>query len=172
MESLVDHLKSRGMKPDLYSATFDEEERIATFYLFNMSGHIVGYQQYRPDADKKQKNDPKDGRYFTYLPKDTDGVFGLDLLNHEDRTIYVTEGIFKAAVLHRLGYNAIAVLTSTPKRLKPWFRIMKATWNLVAIGDPDDAGRKLVNMVKSGFQSPFDLDEMSDEDIKSLLGSC
>ena len=49
---------------------------------------------------------------------------------------------------------------------------MNATWNLVAIGDPDDAGRKLVNMVKSGFQSPFDLDEMSDEDIKSLLGAC
>ena len=171
MENMLDHLKSRGMNPNLYSVAIDEQERIATFYLYNINGHIVGYQQYRPDADKKQKNDPKDGRYFTYLPKDTDGVFGLELLNKSDRTIYVTEGIFKAAVLHRLGYNAIAVLTSTPKRLKPWFKIMKATWNLVAIGDPDDAGRRLVNMVKNGFQSPLDLDEMADEDIISLLGA-
>ncbi len=169
MESLADHLRNRGMNPDLYRVAYDEEERIATFFLYNLSGHIVGYQHYRPEAGKERKNDPKQGRYFTYLPEGKDGVFGLDLLNHEDRTIYVTEGIFKAAVLHRLGYNAIAVLTSTPKRLKPWFRIMKATWNLVAIGDPDDAGRKLVNMVKSGFQSPFDLDEMSDEDIIELL---
>lgn len=171
MESIADHLRSRGMDPDLYHLAYDEEERIATFLLYNLSGHVVGYQQYRPDADKQKKNHPKEGRYFTYLPKDTDGIFGLDLIDPTNRTIYVTEGIFKAAVLHRLGYNAIAVLTSTPKRLKPWFRIMKATWNLVAIGDPDDAGRKLVNMVKTGFQSPADLDEMTDEDIKSLLGA-
>jgi hypothetical protein len=158
------------MDPSRYPISYDPEEGIITFLLFNYNGGLVGYQQYRPDQPSKQKkNDPKTGRYFTYLPKDTDGVFGLDVLDHTDRTIYIVEGVFKAAVLHRLGFNALAVLTSTPKRLKPWFKILRQTWNLVAIGDNDDAGRKLVNIVKRGFQSPQDLDEMSDEEILKLL---
>jgi len=49
---------------------------------------------------------------------------------------------------------------------------LRQTWNLIAIGDNDDAGRKLVNIVGKGFQSPEDLDEMSDEDIHSLLRGC
>ena len=170
METQRNHLISRGMDPSRYPIAYDPEEGIITFLLFNYNGGLVGYQQYRPDKPSKQKkNDPKTGRYFTYLPKDTDGVFGLDVLDHTDRTIYIVEGIFKAAVLHRLGFNSIAVLTSTPKRLKPWFRILRQTWNLVAIGDNDDAGRKLVNIVGKGFQSPADLDEMTDEEIFSLL---
>ena len=172
METLLEHLKSRGMDPSRYPIAYDHDEGIVTFLLFNGTGQLVGYQQYRPSQPSKQKkNDPKSGRYYTYLPKETDGVFGLDVLNHSDRTIYIVEGVFKAAVLHRLGYNSIAVLTSTPKRLKPWFKILRQTWNLVAIGDPDDAGLKLVNTIKNGFQSPLDLDEMTDEDIISLLGA-
>lgn len=165
------HLISRGMNPDLYKIYYDEDEKIATFQLWNFSGKFVGYQQYRSNiVEKKKKNDPASGRYFTYLPRETDGIFGLDQINYEDRNLYIVEGIFKASVLHRLGYNAIAVLTSTPKRLKPWFRILKVTWNLIAIGDNDSAGRRLINIVGNGFQSPIDLDEMSDEDIKKLLG--
>lgn len=172
METMINHLIDRGMDPSKYPISYDPEEGVITFLLFNGAGQLVGYQQYRPEQPSKQKkNDPKSGRYYTYLPKETDGVFGLDVLNHSDRTIYIVEGVFKAAVLHRLGYNAIAVLTSTPKRLKPWFKILRQTWNLVAIGDNDEAGRKLVNIVKNGFQSPTDLDEMSDEDIISLLGA-
>lgn len=170
MESLREHLIQRGMNPDLYPICYDEDEKVITFWLHNGVGDIVGYQQYRPSVEeKKKKNDPKSGRYFTYLKQDKDGVFGWDVVNRDDRTIYIVEGVFKAAVLHRLGFNAIAVLTSTPKRLKPWFRILRQTWNLVAIGDNDDAGRKLVNIVGKGLQSPVDLDEMLDEDILELL---
>lgn len=171
MESLRQHLIDRGMNPDLYPICYDEEEGVITFWLHNGTGDLVGYQQYRPAVDeKKKKNDPKSGRYFTYLKQDKDGVFGWDVVDFNDRTIYIVEGVFKAAVLHRLGYNAIAVLTSTPKRLKPWFRILRQTWNLVAIGDNDDAGKKLVNIVGKGIQSPVDLDEMLDEDIIELIG--
>lgn len=173
MESLKQHLITRGMDPDLYQVTYDDVEGVVTFMLYNGVGAIVGYQQYRPaQVSKQKKNNPKEGRYYTYLPRETDGVFGWDLVDFNNKTIYVVEGVFKAGVLHRLGYNAIAVLTSTPKRLKPWFRILKATMNLVAIGDNDDAGRKLVNIVGKGFQSPTDLDEMADEDITKLLRGC
>lgn len=172
MEELFQHLIDRGMNPDLYTVCYDSQERVITFYLHNLSEQLVGYQQYRPDQLSKRENDPKMGRYFTYLKEGKDGVFGLTNLKFNDRRIFIVEGIFKAAVLHRLGYNAIAVLTNSPKRLKPWFKIMRATWDLIAIGDNDDAGRKLVNTVGKGFQSPMDLDEMADEDIHSLLRGC
>lgn len=166
---LLDHLKSRGMDPSRYAMSLDEENNIAIFYLFNLSHQIVGYQQYRPDRDNKSNNDPKDGRYFTYLPRGVDGFFGLDQINPNDRTIYIVEGVFKAAKLHSLGYNAISALSSSPKRLTPWFKILRQTWNLIAIGDNDPAGKMLVNIVKRGFQSPVDLDEMEDSELLELL---
>ena len=159
------------MDTSLYQFGFDDEAREASFYLYNLSGKLVGYQRYSPDLDKKKNNDPKDCRYYTYIPAGVDAVFGLDLLNKEDRTIYIVEGLFKAATLHRLGFNAVAVLTSTPKRLKPWFRIMKATYRLIAVGDNDSAGNKLVNMVGFGKCSPRDLDEMNDEEVLEFLSS-
>lgn len=167
---LKEHLTSRGMNIVLYPIIYDAKEEIITFYLYNLSRQVTGYQQYRPfKSAKQQRNDPKDGRYYTHLKGDQDGMFGLELLKGTRRTIYIVEGVFKAAVLHRLGYNAIAVLTSAPKRLKPWFGIMNETWNLVAIGDNDSAGALLVRTVGKGFQSPKDLDEMSDSDIIELL---
>lgn len=166
---LVKHLKERGMDPSLYLYSKNYSANTVTFYLFNMKGDMIGYQQYRPNVNEKKKNDPKHGRYFTYLPRETIGVFGLETLDPNDRTIYIVEGIFKAAVLHRLGFNSIAVLTSTPKHMKPWFKILRQTWNLVAIGDNDDAGKKFINYIKKGFQSPIDLDEMKDEEILELL---
>lgn len=169
MTDLITHLKSRGMDPYRYSMAIDEVNRVVTFYLHNGTGDLVGYQIYRPDSTDKKNNDPKLGRYYTYLPKQVDGVFGLEQLNDDNGIIYIVEGIFKAAVLHRLGYNAIAVLTSSPKRLKPWFKIMRQKWSLVAIGDPDAAGQRLVNIVGKGFTSPKDLDEMTDDEIRELL---
>ena len=173
VESMKQHLQDRGMDYSKYPIDFDPVEGVISFHLFNGNGHFVGYQQYRPDQPSKQKkNDPKSGRYFTYLRSETDGVFGLDVLDHKDRSIFVVEGVFKAAVIHRLGYNAIAVLTSSPKRLKPWLKILRQTWNLIAIGDNDDAGKRLVNIVGKGCQSPLDIDEMNDYDVLELLGGC
>lgn len=168
---LVKHLEERGMNPKLYSYAKSYSASTVTFYLWNLSGQMVGYQQYRPGRTSKRENNPRQSKYFTKL-KEKDGVFGLELLDFKQKTIYIVEGIFKAAVLHRLGFNALAVLTNHPKRLKPWFRILRAQgWSLIAIGDNDQAGQKLVNTVKSGFLSPQDLDEMKDEDILSLLGA-
>ena len=156
----------------LYHTMYGEDELgpIITFYLYNGAKKVVGYQQYRLNQTTKKNNDPHESRYFTYLPSGVDGVFGLECFDPDKKDVYIVEGIFKAAVLHRLGYNAIAVLTNHPKRLKTWFRILKARYNLIGIGDPDSAGQKLVNTVKRGFLSPIDLDEMADEDILELLG--
>lgn len=166
--NLYNHLKERGMNPDLYDCHLDDDLGVATFMLYDLSGRLVGYQKYRPTGDKTRSN-AENGRYFTYCPEKTTAVFGLELLDPTDRTLYVTEGIFKAAVLHRLGYNAIAVLTSTPKPMRQWFWLLGKRYNLQAVGDGDSAGAALVRMVGKGFCSPVDLDEMKDEDIEELL---
>lgn len=169
IDLLKEHLRSRGMDPDLYTVAYDPEYGLATFYLHNGVGIITGYQQYNPNQTSKKMNDPKESRYYTYLPSGVDGFFGLEAFDKNKKDIYIVEGVFKAGVLHRLGFNAIAVLTNHPKRLKPWFKILKANYNLIAIGDPDSAGQRLVNTVKQGFLSPLDLDEMEDEEILDLL---
>ncbi len=166
---LVKHLKDRGMNPDLYNYSKSYSGNVVTFYLWNLSGQLVGYQQYKPLKTAKKQNNPKSARYFTYLPSGVDGCFGLELLDYSKKDLYVVEGVFKAAVLHRLGFNAVAVLTSSPKRFKSWFKVMRQQFNVVAVGDADDAGAKLVRTVGKGFQSPKDLDEMTDEEVLELL---
>lgn len=164
------HLKSRGMNYKLYRASYSYGANKVTFPLYNGVGDWVGYQAYRPLATgKKKKNDPRLGRYYTRLKYDKLGCFGLECFDPTKRDVYIVEGIFKAATLHRLGYNALAVLTSTPKHMRSWFRILGARYNLIAIGDNDNAGAKLVKIVGRGFQSPMDLDEMTDEAVVELL---
>ena len=165
---VASNLRSRGLL-ETYSGYpyVDEEEGVATFLLYN-GNKLVGYQQYRPAADKKKRNHPRDGRYFTYLPKETDGLYGLEQ-DAGRGTLFVVEGIFKAIKLHNLGYNAISPLGATPKRLKPYFRVLKATRKLVALGDNDPAGASLVRTVGYGRTTPTDLDEMSDEAVRELV---
>ena len=78
---LVQHLKDRGMNPKLYVISYSYSGSIITFYLYNLTGQIVGYQRYKPLSTYKKTNDPKSARYYTYLPRDVDGVFGLELLD-------------------------------------------------------------------------------------------
>jgi DNA primase len=158
------------MDPSLYRYSKCYKTNKVTFLLYNLSGQIVGYQHYRPLVEEKGvKNNPKLGRYFTKLPRATIGVFGLECLNPNDSRVFIVEGIFKAGVLHRLGYNAIAVLGADPKPLQGWFKALRGRYTLYAIGDADEAGKRLVEIVGNGFQSPKDLDEMTDEDIMELI---
>lgn len=157
-ETLRQHLISRGVDLCKYKPYIGDS--VATFMLYTPAKKLVGYQQYRPESDKKKRNDPKDCRYYTYLPSQTDGFFGFEQDNGLGR-LYIVEGIFKAIALHNIGVNAIAVLGATPKRLRPTFKIWRATRELYAIGDNDSAGRELVKYVKRGVQSPIDIDEMS-----------
>lgn len=165
---LLEHLEQRGMNPTLYDLHYDEDEGVVYFYLYNFAKELVGYQQYRPDADKKNKNHPKEGKYYTYLKNNKDGFFGLEYENGSN-VLFLVEGVFKAAKLHNLGYQAVAVLGNDPKRLKPLLRVLKRKYKLVAVGDNDSAGSKLVNVVGYGGQSPADLDEMSDKDVHEFV---
>jgi hypothetical protein len=86
-------------------------EDTATVPLWNLSGQLVGYQQYRPNASKEAKNDPREGRYFTRLARDRVGVWGLESWSFSD-TLFLCEGVFDACKVTWLGYSALAVFST------------------------------------------------------------
>jgi phage/plasmid primase-like uncharacterized protein len=87
LQSLKNHLKERHLDLNKSRVWLDGAENVATFPLWNLSGEMVGYQQYRPDGDKKSRKDPRMGKYFTFVSKEATGdaklaVWGLEELNH------------------------------------------------------------------------------------------
>lgn len=160
---MYNHLKSRGMNPDLYPG-WGSDGDVARFPLRNFAGMMTGYIQYRPEGEKKAQN-AEHGRYYTFITKGEIGVFGTESL-HFSETIYLTGGMFKASTLHRLGFAALHVSSVSPKVLKHQLYILNRPY--VAIGDNDDEGRTFARRF-GGFTSPVDVDEMSDADVLEML---
>lgn len=159
----------RKFNPSYYptSAVVDSSNELLTVYLHNLSGQLVGYQQYNPLSNDKRTVNPKEARYFTYVTKGQTGIWGLENLDPHKRICFVVEGIFKASILHLLGYNAIALLTSSPSKsmLNQMFAM---PYLFIGLGDPDKAGEKLVRSIKRGFTTPVDADEMSPRELYKL----
>lgn len=170
MRTVRNHLRERHVNLDLHRPVVDESERVATFFLYNLSGQIVGYQQYRPDAGKEKKNYPREGRYFTYRLKRTVGVWGLESLNLRKDLVFVTEGVFDAARLTELGQPALAVLSNDPTADLRNFLVCLGR-RVVAVCDPDSAGRKLAKVGNQVEIMPdsWDLGDAPDEFVEQLI---
>ena len=172
MRSIRDHLIDRHMDLGLHKAWISESERLAVFPLWNLSGQMVGYQQYRPDAGKEKRNHPKDGRYFTYNPKNVaTAVWGLESWYLSDE-LYICEGIFDACRMTAIGSSAIATMSNNPKHLRSWFSALSRP--IVAICDPDNAGRQLAKYGDVAYIMPEgsdlgDADEMTPYQIKKTV---
>lgn len=169
MDSLIQHLHNRHINFDIHRVWLDNEEYMATFPLLNLSGQLVGYQQYRPLANKEKKNNPKEGRYFTYTKKDTRGVWGLESWKFS-KTLFITEGIFDACRLTDKGYSAIATMSNDPKHLLNLFYIISQDRPIVAICDNDSAGKKLAKYGTSSIiVEDGDLGDASEKYVNELL---
>jgi len=140
MGAVASNLVSRYVKEPSYRIHIDEDEGVATFMLFDLSGAVCGYQQYRPAAGKEKKNHPREGRYFTYKSEGRIAVFGLETWNWSNE-LFIVEGIFDCVRIHNLGLSAIATLSNDPKPLRSWFRAMSRP--IMAICDSGPDGRKL-----------------------------
>lgn len=170
--TVLQNLRSRRFDMDLHTAWVDEDEGVATFPLWNLSGQMVGYQQYRPSTTKKKDNHPKMSRYFTYRKNKVVGVWGLESWSLSN-TLFVTEGVFDAARLTCLGYSAVATLSNdVDSSLARWLWLARKTRLVVTVCDNDAAGRRLAkyghlsHVVESG-----DLGDATDEYVNNFLRS-
>jgi hypothetical protein len=164
--NIAEHLQHRGLDTTQYSVTWDDDT--ACFLLFNLSGKIVGYQQYRPDADKVPSNDPKMSRYFTWA-KDQIAVWGLETYHWREDVLFFTEGVFDACKLHNLGLPAVAVLSNNPQKMRSWISCLPKT--TVAICDDDDAGYKLAKLCDRYAICPQgqDLGDMTQQQVVDFI---
>lgn len=161
---MLEHLKARGMNCSLYPFMGMDDE-VACFPMYDFSGRMTGFHQYRPDGEKKNPNHPKLGRYFTYIASGKLGVFGLESLKFS-KEIYLVGGLFKATTLHRLGYASLHVSGASYKHLKPQLALLNRPF--LAIGDQDSEGAQFVARY-GGWQSLGDVDELTDKDVIEMV---
>jgi len=175
MTVIETHLVSRGVDLSRVRVFIDEVECVATFPLFNLTGQMVGFQQYRPFASKQVRNDPRTGRYYTHVAREHDhvkkiAVWGLESTRTCDSSCFVVEGIFDAVKIQNENLPALAVLCNDPKHLRPWLR----AWNkhIIAVVDSDAAGSKLASIAHRVMRLPSqfkDLGEMDQREVSALL---
>jgi hypothetical protein len=133
------------MSPNVHSYWTNDDEVSVTFPIWNLSGQLVGYQRYRPLADKTRKNDPREGRYFTRIGRDRVGVWGMESWKFSE-TLFVTEGVFDACRLTSIGYSAIAILSyQVNPTTYSWLRMVRGYRPVVAVCDGDTSGHKMRN---------------------------
>jgi len=174
--SVSDNLKERGVDTSKTRVIVSEEENTAAFLLYNSSGQLVGYQQYRPGASKSQNNDPKAGRYFTFLGDEGKGkkigVWGLETITPSTQTVYIVEGIFDAIKIANLGKAVLAVFTNNPKHLTNW--LYSLSMKIIAILDNDESevGKKLGRFASESYITPEpykDLGDMPQSEVSSFI---
>lgn len=167
--NLLEHLKSRHLDLNLHRPVLDHENNIATFFLYNLSGQLVGFQQYRPLADKKASNSPRESRYFTFRKQPTLALFGVESLHLTPHVVFLTEGVFDACRLTEKGYSALAVLSNDPSpQLHEFLRCLNR--KVVVVADNDSAGRKLAKFGHAVvFCEEKDLGDSDDAFVQSLV---
>ena len=169
--TVLEHLKSRHFDPNTHLVWGDEVEQVATYPLWNLTGQMVGFQQYRPAANKKKDNHPRESRYFSWRKDKVVGVWGLESWSFSN-TLFVTEGVFDAARLTERGYAAIATLSNdVDPSLARWLWLARKSRPVVAICDNDAAGRRLAKCgaVAHVMADGKDLGEASDEYVTKIL---
>jgi DNA primase len=172
METVTEYLRRRHLDLDLHRPVVNEAERTATFFLYNLSGQLVGFQQHRPDAGKTpQKLGPREAQYFTYRKQPTHGVWGLESFHLSDGPVFVTEGVFDAARLTAVGQTAMATCCNDPQRdLGNWLQSLARP--VVVVTDNDEAGKKLAkfgNYVEYCPEEGQDLGDCPQEFVDFLV---
>ena len=146
--NILEHLTGRWFNPEFYpNVVVSEEEQTVVLPLFNLSGRMVGYQQYTPGNPKCHLDDPRLARYFTWVTKPVASknaelaVWGLETVTWTDKWLFLTEGVFDACRLHWHGLPAVAVLSNNPVHLRSWLTALNQ--RKVACVQGDAAGKKL-----------------------------
>lgn len=177
VEAIEDHLRKRGVDPDKIQVVIDKSNNLATFFLYNLSGQLVGYQRYNPAGDKTHgaHGNTLAKRYFTWITKESPkvskiAVWGLEYLDDAVPYVFVTEGIFDAVKLINAGQPAVAVLANNPQPLRTWFQVFPK--KTIAVEDNDAAGSKLGNVTDYRIKVPApykDLGDMPQDEVNKFV---
>ena len=174
---IFSHLKGRGIDTKKTRVIVDEQTSDVYFFLYNLSGQMVGYQKYNPlykKTGQSSLDDPRLAKYFNWVGDEGDGkkiaVYGLESVDFKDKYLFITEGIFDIARVHESGYPGIAVLCNNPSdSLKSWLGTLPQT--KIIIYDNDKAGKKLIPLGDYAYtvESLKDLNDLSPDDAKMFL---
>jgi hypothetical protein len=169
--NVLQNLRSRYFDTKLHTHWVDEEEGVATFPLWNLTGQMVGYQQYRPSATKKKDNHPRESRYFTWRKDKVVGVWGLESWKLSN-TLFITEGTFDACRLTSRGFSSVALLSNDiDASTREWIFVVKKHRPIVSVCDNDAAGLRLAKYghVSHVMEDGKDMGEASDEYVTNFL---
>lgn len=130
------HLQNRGFNKELLELLAPMYgENVVFFWLWNTMGQLAGYQQYRPNAPKEKRNEPRTGRYYTYrTPEHAYVIGGLETL-HFSHEVFLVEGIFDAVQVWRQGY-ACLFTCGTPSPVAADFVKNRLNRPVAALLDP------------------------------------
>jgi hypothetical protein len=137
---LINHLESRHMDLSLYPNSVSVSGDLTTFYLWNLSGQLLGYQDYNYKSMIKQSNEPREARYFSYTSRPA--VWGLEFDMRGFDYVFLVEGVFNAARLHKAGCPAIAMLGSNPVDMKSFLKCLPQ--RKIVIAEDGKAGKMLI----------------------------
>lgn len=176
---IKNHLQDRGIDLNNTRLLYDEESGDTFFFLYNLSGEMVGYQKYNPNYEKKgqrRSEDPKMVKYYIWVGEQDKGkkiaVWGLETYNFTDKYIFITEGIFDIIRVHEAGYPGIAVLCNDPSdQLKNWLKTLPQ--KKIVIHDNDKAGDKLKKIGDYCYsvRNGKDLNDLSQEEANEFLSN-
>lgn len=167
---IINHLKQRYMNLGIHKVWINEVESMACFPIWNISGKLTGYQNYRPLNPKAPNNDPHSGRYYTHRNKDEIGVWGMESWKFS-RTLFVVEGIFDAARITNHYGSCIALLSNNPSdATKRWLWTVRQSRPVFSICDNGPSGKKLASLShKSYTMQEGDLGDSSEEFVRSVI---
>lgn len=166
-----EHLNSR-MKGKLAEyeecgwVILDEEKEVATFPFWTPGPIWNGYQEYRWQYGKEKRNNPKEGRYYTFKVEGRLPYYGAFSVAPNER-LYVVEGVFEAIAVHAAGFPCIAVLSNSTKPFKDWLSIHPS--KTIALIQPDKASEELKKGCDGYIYLSRDADEYDTDSLRALL---
>ena len=177
MIDIRQHLIDRHIDLSVHSVWIDQQDQSAAFPLWTLTGKMAGYQRYRPGAEKTLRNNPEDGRYYTYVSGNRcpakaaqDVAFwGLESWHFTSDTLFVCEGIFDAARLTSRGVSAIALLKNDcDPSTRRYFDIVRGARRVIVVAD--ESGTRFMRIGHRTHAVPQgDLGEAADEYIDGML---
>lgn len=176
---IENHLKERGIDFNKTNVVVNKTNNVAYFFLYNLSGQLVGYQYYNPTGLKAIRSNFKDQdplnlnllKYKSYVSNNEIAVYGLETYDLKSKYLFIVEGIFDSIKIHNAGYPAIATLSNdVTKSTRNWIKTLPQ--EIIVIYDNDEAGKRLIKLGHRAFTSPKpykDIGEMPQTEVNEFL---